>query len=401
MADLIDITLTPEQLEGTESVVSRWLKAPGDAVKQHEPVVEINTDKVTVEISAPASGVLREVLKKEQEPVQAGEIVARIERGASVEKTPSSDNASSPAPVSAELKSLTQDGAALSPAVRKLIEQHAIDPSHITGTGRGGRITHQDVMSFLETRTDSSPKETSDPRSRLSGKRVAHSAIRRSIAQHMVASLLHTAPHVTSVFEVDMSAVLRDRESRRAEFEKKGVKLTLTAYFIRAVVHAIQSVPEVNSRFHETELEIFEDCNIGVATAVTSGEQGLVVPVIRRAQALDLFETAKSLQDVTERARTHSLVPADVQGGTFTISNHGVSGSLFAAPIIINQPQSAILGIGKLEQRVSAILEHGTSQIVVRPKLYVTLTIDHRVLDGFQANTFLFSFVQKLENWPS
>ena len=217
--------------------------------------------------------------------------------------------------------------------------------------------------------------------------------MRKSIAQHMVQSA-QTAPHVTSVFEVDLSAVIAHRDTHRAEFQAKGVNLPYTAYFVRASVEALRAVPEVNSRWHDDALEIFEDQNIGVATALEAG--GLIVPVVHQAQKLDLFHTAQRLLDLTTRARSGKLDPKDVQGGTFTISNHGVSGSLLAAPIVINQPQSAILGIGRLERRV-VVTESG--QFEARPKLYVTLTIDHRVLDGFLANAFLARFVEVLQAW--
>jgi 2-oxoglutarate dehydrogenase E2 component (dihydrolipoamide succinyltransferase) len=208
----------------------------------------------------------------------------------------------------------------------------------------------------------------------------------------MVRSLA-TAPHVTTVFEADLTAVLAHRETSKSGFEQAGVRLTLTAYFVRATVEAIRAVPEANSRWHEDGLELWDDVNVGIATALGTG--GLIVPVLRKAQDLDLLATARGLQNLTERARTGSLDPKDVRDGTFTISNHGVSGSLVATPIIINQPQSAILGVGKLASR--PVVRDG--QIVARPMAYVTLTIDHRVLDGFAANTFLTRWVSTLEDW--
>lgn len=210
--------------------------------------------------------------------------------------------------------------------------------------------------------------------------------MRRSIADHMVKSVA-TAPHVTAVFEADVSAVIRHREAHQKAF-------TFTAYFVRASVAALQAVPEINSRWRDQGLELYDDCNIGIGTALPGG--GLIVPVLRQAQDLDLAETARRLEDLTTRARAGTLEPRDVQGGTFTISNHGVSGSLLAAPIVINQPQSAILGIGKLEQRVR-VAAGGSFE--ARPMLYVTLTIDHRALDGFQANAFLSRWVEVVEQW--
>jgi 2-oxoglutarate dehydrogenase E2 component (dihydrolipoamide succinyltransferase) len=213
----------------------------------------------------------------------------------------------------------------------------------------------------------------------------------------MVQSLLHTAPHVTTVFEADMTAVLGSRAGQRAEFAQRGVALTLTAYFVQAAVAAIRAVPEANSRWTETALEIYESIHIGVATAVEG--IGLLVPVLRDAQARDLFETAHGLEDLVTRARSGKLSPADLRGGTFTISNHGVSGSLLAAPIIINQPQSAILGIGKLEKRAVVVEEGDEQRIAVQPRCYVSLTLDHRVMDGHQANHFMQTFVQTLTEW--
>jgi len=229
-------------------------------------------------------------------------------------------------------------------------------------------------------------------------RRVPHSAVRKRIAEHMTRSLLHTAPHVTTVFEADMSAVLRHRAKHRDSYASDGIPLTLTAYFLQACVPAIRAVPEVNSRWTPAALEIFDSLHIGIATAL---ENELVVPVLRSVEALDLWETARQLNDLTQRAREHRLRPADVRGGTFTISNHGVSGSLLATPIVINQPQSAILGVGKLEKRVVIQdTQEREDRFVVQPRCYVTLTIDHRVLDGQRANRFLQSFVAHLAAWP-
>jgi 2-oxoglutarate dehydrogenase E2 component (dihydrolipoamide succinyltransferase) len=221
--------------------------------------------------------------------------------------------------------------------------------------------------------------------------------MRRRIAEHMVESLLRTAPHVTNVFEADLTAVLADRARRKPEFERSGTPLTLTAYFVAACVEALRAVPEANGRWTEDALLIPERIDIGVATAL--GDRGLVVPVIRDAGALSLEGIAAALAELVAKARDDRLAPADLKGGTFTISNHGVSGSLLAAPIVINQPQSAILGVGKLEKRAVVESKDGMDRVVVRPCCYVTLTIDHRVLDGFQANRFMEAFVSRLQAW--
>jgi 2-oxoglutarate dehydrogenase E2 component (dihydrolipoamide succinyltransferase) len=201
------------------------------------------------------------------------------------------------------------------------------------------------------------------------------------------------------VFEADMTAVLAHRQAHRDEFAKRAVPLTLTAYFLQATVDAIGVVPEANSRWTDSALEVFDSIHIGVATALEQQGGGLVVPVLRDVQSRDLFTTAQGLNDLVVRAREGRLTPADVRGGTFTISNHGVSGSLVATPIIINQPQSAILGVGKLEKRAVVVDEGGEERVAIRPRCYVTLTIDHRVMDGHQANRFLQTFVTRLTNW--
>ncbi len=361
MAEQTDIVLPTDHSEGTSNTVGKWFKAVGDRVSQNEPLLEITTDKVTVEIAAPVAGVLAEILKPEGEAVEPGDVVGKI--------APSVTLSAAKGPVS--------DGE-LSPAVRRLLQEHGLPASQIKGTGRGGRISVQDV----ETHLASTSRPAVQPTSRL----VPHSAMRKAIAEHMVRSVA-TAPHVTAVFEADLSAVIRHRETH-------GKAFTFTAYFVRASVAALQAVPEVNSRWHDQGLELHADCNVGIGTAVPSG--GLIVPVLHKAQELDLAETARRLEDLTTRARTGTLEPREVQGGTFTISNHGVSGSLLAAPIIINQPQSAILGIGKLEQRVRVT---AAGAFEARPMVYVTLTIDHRALDGFQANAFLTRWVEAIEQW--
>ena len=387
---MIDIVLPTDQSEGTSNTVGKWFKAVGDPVRQNEPLLEIITDKVTVEIAAPVSGVLAEILKPEGESVEPGDVVGRIGEGGDVtlREAPVLSTAKEKGPVPAGSPAASaptgpqRDStgeAELSPAVRRLLQEHGLDAGEIKGSGRGGRITVQDVESHLQ---GAGEPGSQGARSRL----VPHSAMRRSIADHMVKSVA-TAPHVTAVFEADLSAVIRHREAHQKAF-------TFTAYFVRASAAALQAVPEVNSRWQDKGLELHDDCNIGVATALPGG--GLIVPVLRQAQHLDLAETAGRLEDLTTRARAGSLEPRDVQGGTFTISNHGVSGSLLAAPIVINQPQSAILGIGKLEQRVRVAAGGGFE---ARPMLYVTLTIDHRALDGFQANAFLSRWVEVVEGW--
>jgi 2-oxoglutarate dehydrogenase E2 component (dihydrolipoamide succinyltransferase) len=411
MTATIEIRAPSEQTEGTRSQVQRWLKAVGDSVVENEPLIELETDKVTIEIPAPAGGVLAEILKQEQDEIAPGELLGRIEAGAesqaAAKAVPVQESAHAPAIDAVTSAALSAHAAALSggrnsPAVRRLLAEHKVHAADVRGTGAGGRITVDDVLDHVAKKQPSAAPSvreqpvTSQPAGQ--GRRVPHTSIRKRIAERMVDSLLHTAPHVTTIFEVDLSAVLAHRSKHRADFEQRGASLTLTAYFLAACVDAIREVPEANSRWLDDALEIYENVDIGVGTAVAG--KGLVVPVVRAVESLDLFGIAKCLSDLVARAREDKLTPADVRGGTFTISNHGVSGSLVATPIVINQPQSAILGVGKLEKRAVVVDDNGTDRIVVQPRCYVTLTLDHRVMDGHRANRFLEVLVARLESWP-
>ncbi len=407
MATPIEVRAPAEQTEGTRSQVLRWLKAVGEAVAEHEPLIEIETDKVTVEVASPGAGVLTEILKQEQDEISPGELLGRIAPAGApgtdlpAQRAPAAGTKPAPAAVA---NMPAPAGGQLSPAVRRLLAERGLEPAQVRGTGPAGRIMVEDV---LNAGTHGPAPATAVPASGAAAaaapdagvRRVPHTPVRRRIAEHMVQSLLHSAPHVTTVFEADLSAVLADRARRREEFARAGVPLTLTAYFVQATVAAIRAVPEANSRWTESALEIYAAMNIGIATAVEG--TGLVVPVLQGAEQRDLLQTARGLDELVRRAREGRLSPADVRGGTFTISNHGVSGSLLAAPIIINQPQAAILGIGKLERRAVVVGAPEAERIVVQPRCYVTLTLDHRVMDGHQANRFLEVFVGKLSTWQN
>ncbi|MGH8200175.1 MAG: dihydrolipoamide acetyltransferase family protein [Steroidobacteraceae bacterium] len=408
-AKSVEIRVPAGQEEGTRSQVLRWLKSVGETVAEHEPLIELETDKVTVEVASPGAGVLTEILKQEQEEVAPGELLGRI--GPAVAAAAPVDTAardtvilpviSNPAGVATAVQPRSTGAARqLSPAVKRLLAEHSLDAASVQGTGEGGRITVADVMQKVgspQPRADAADAqaESSSVADAVSH-RVPHSGVRKRIAARMVESLLHTAPHVTTVFEVDMGGVLAHRQRHREEFARQGVALTLTAYFAQAAVAAIREVPEANSRWTDAALEIYDTINLGIATAV---QGGLVVPVLHQAESLDLLATARRLEELVRRARDSALTPADVRGGTFTLSNHGVSGSLLATPIIIPQPQSAILGLGKLEKRALVIEENGRDAIVVRSCCYATLTIDHRVMDGSRANRFLQVFTERLAAW--
>lgn len=399
--DTIEVRLPADQVEGTRSQVQRWLKTVGERVAMHEPLVEIETDKVTIEVPAPAEGVLVEVAAAAGTDVAPGALLGRLAPAAGA----TAIAAAAAAPASAvRAPAATVGGAApgvnsrsLSPAVRRLLAEHGLEASAVPGSGAGGRITVDDVLAAAARPKAAAAKPAPVAESEAGQRRVAHTPMRRRIAEHMVQSLLRTAPHVTTVFQADLTAVLAHRAAHKAEFERRGAPLTLTAYFVAASADAIRAVPEAQARWTDDALLIPERIDIGVGTALEG--RGLVVPVIRDAGSLDLHGIAAALAGLVARARADRLEPADLRGGTFTISNHGVSGSLLAAPIVINQPQSAILGVGKLEKRAVAIARDGRDELAIRPCCYVTLTIDHRVLDGHQANRFMETLVRRLEGW--
>ncbi len=397
----VEIRVPSESFEGTRARLLRWLKPAGSSVVLGEPLIEVETDKVTVEIAAPASGILGEILKAEDAELSVGDLLGHIGAAAgAIAPAPVPPPAvASPARPAVDAASGPSAAGLLSPAVRRLLAQHRLRDTDIQGSGSGARITVDDILGHVAGRGAASAAPPTADAGLAPSERVPHSPIRRRTAERMVESLLRTAPHVTTVFEADLGAVLAHRERHRAAYAAAGVPLTLTAYFVAACIAAIRAVPEANSRWTEDALELFRQIDIGIATAVEG--RGLMVPVIRDVAALDLKAIAAKLNDLATRARTEKLTPADVRGGTFTISNHGVSGSLLAAPIIINQPQAAILGIGKLEKRAVVVDEGGAERIVVRPRCYVTLTLDHRVMDGHQANRFLAAWVGAIEAWSA
>jgi len=399
MSDLIDVVLPEDQVEGSRSQVQRWLKAVGEGVKRHEPLIEIETDKVTVEVSAPADGILAEIVAAEGTDVAPGAVLGRLRAGsAGVTTAPAPPpKPAARAPTGIASAATPGGGGRLSPAVRRLLTERGLRAEDVAGSGEGGRITVEDVLAAKPQDAAAAGVRAAAAPGEEGVRPIPHTPMRRRIAAHMVESLLRTAPHVTTVFQADMTAVLADRVRRKAEFERRGESLTLTAYFVAACVDAIRAVPEANARWTADAILVHERIDIGVGTALPG--RGLVVPVIRDCGRLDLARIATALAALVQKARDDALAPADLQGGTFTISNHGVSGSLVAAPIVINQPQSAILGIGKLEKRAVVVSEGGEDQVAIRPCCYVTLTIDHRVLDGHQANHFMQTLVNRLEAW--
>jgi len=396
---LVDVRV-PDEQEGTKAVVRAWLKQVGEEVAENDPLVELETDKVTQEVPSPRAGVLAEIVLHTDDEALPGALLARIETSSSpaqagaqaaapaaVAQVEAADAAPGPRPAPGN-----REGR-LSPSVRRACQQHGIDASRLEGTGRNGRVTREDVDRAVAraTTVGAGPPATAQPR-QFSAHDIPHDRMRRTIAENMVRAVAE-APHVTALFEADFSAVAAHKAAQAA----KGAKLSYTAYIVKAAAEAMAVAPAINGRWEADRIAISSTIDIGVGTAL--GEKGLVVPVVKDAGSLSLEQIGARLDDLTRRARDGKLDRADVSGGSFTVSNHGVSGSLLAAPIILHQGQAAILGVGKLQKRVVVREVGGQDAILIRPMAYVTLTIDHRVVDGHETNAWLTRFVEILENW--
>lgn len=364
-----------------EGTILNWLIKEGDIVLRDQPIVEISTDKVDTEIPSPASGRIKKILHAKGETVKVGTQIAVIEEeaGAAIAPGPT------PTPTvekKVEEKKAEERKEGYSPLVRRLAEEHGINLEEVVGTGEGGRVTKKDVMDFIEKRKVKAPPATLT-------ETIPLSIMRRTIAERMVTSK-RTSPHVTTVFEVDMSNAVSFRERMKDLFLKQeGVALTYLPIIIKATAQAIMDFSLLNSSLVGNNIVIKKEINIGIAVAI---EDGLIVPVIKEADKKDLAVLAKETYDLAERARGKRLVPEDVQGGTFTITNHGVFGSLFSTPII-SQPQIAILGVGAIEKRPVVIKD----AITIRSMVYFSLSFDHRVIDGAIADQFMKKIKTYLE----
>jgi len=423
-----------------EGTVTKWLKQKGESVQEMEALLEVTTDKVDTEIPSPASGMLLEILVPEGTTVQAGTVLAWIgEPGEEIPQgaVPIAQDLQTK-PESIPQRSEVESGLVMapsperqvdfiSPVVARMAKEHQIDLSQVKGSGQGGRITKKDLLAYLEARQKQEPAavaaqpiwetpadgdlfrptelvfgqplpEVTAPTQPLSGRLIPFTTMRKAIAEHMIASK-HTSAHVTTVMEADLSRVVAHRNAHLSEFAQQGAKLTYTAYFAAAAIAALKAHPLVNSSFTAEGLLIHPQINLGIAASV--GEEGLIVPVIKHADSLSLLGLARAINDLAQRARTRQLKPDEVRGGTFTITNHGVGGSLFATPII-NQPQCAILGVGVIQKRVVVIEdEFGNDALAIRPMVYLSLTFDHRILDGAAADAFLAKVVERLENFSA
>ena len=410
-----------------EGTISKWLVEEGTQVNEYDPLVEVNTDKVDTEIPSPTKGVLLKILVDEGAVVEVGTNLAWI--GSPGEAIPDADSVADfvisetkddfdevetiPEPKmqlevahsTAPTPGRDQKLGFISPVVAKIASEQNVDLTLVAGTGQNGRITKKDILAYINSRKKASAQEaipsvekiTERPTSLPAevpvrpGEVVSLTPVRRAIAEHMVQSK-HTSPHVTTIMEADLSQIVTHRESHKSAFASDGIKLTFTAYFVAASIAALEAFPIVNSSWSDEGIVIHKEKNIGLATSL--GEAGLIVPVIKNADTLSLLGIARSINDLADRARAKQLNPDEVQGGTFTITNHGISGSLFATPII-NQPQCGILGVGAIQKRVVAIGD----AIGIRPMVYLSLTFDHRILDGASADYFLAKVVESLENW--
>ena len=384
----------------TEVFIGTWLKEEGDTVSEDEPLVEVETDKATLEVPATASGVLSKILKNEGDSAEIGEIIAHIEAGAKgeekskkeEEKTPDTDKRE------AEAKGASSEGSsdAVMPAAQRLIDENKVDASQITGTGKDGRILKEDVQKFLDSDASKSggakaeaPKKSEAPQKAPPaapvGERqedaVPMSPLRRTIARRLVEAQ-QTAALLTTFNEIDMTNMMALRNEYKADFEKRyEVRLGFMSFFVKACIDALKLVPEINAEVRERDIIYKNYYDIAVAV---STPKGLVTPVIRNAERMSFAEIESTIGDFGKRAQSSKLSPDELTGGTFTISNGGVFGSLMSTPIV-NPPQSGVLGMHSIQQRPVAL----DGEVVIRPMMYVALTYDHRVVDGKGAVTFL------------
>jgi len=444
-----------------EGTITKWLVKEGDAVKRYDPLLEVSSDKVDTEVPSPTDGVILKRLVPEGVTVHAGTVIALIgEPGEAVEAEdapaaaqsaaePNQPAASTAAAAGAAGSASTQKALGfISPVVARLAAEHNIDLTQVKGTGVRGRIRKKDVLDYinrmkegkageplpewekpgtgdlfkpakteeyapLPTPPPAPPAHAAPPPSpppvapappppTMPGDEVAPlSRMRRLIAEHMVQSK-RTSPHVTTVFMVDMSRVVKHRYANKARFAQDGVKLTFTPYFVAATAQALKKHRYANSVWSEEGIVLRRAINIGMATAI---DDGLIVPVLKNADSYNLLGLARMVNDLAERARTGKLTPDEIQGATFTITNHGTAGSLFASPII-NQPNAGILGVGAIHKEPVVIsqghplLPDPADYIAIRPVVYLSFTFDHRILDGASADAFVAEVKDILENWP-
>ena len=430
----VDVVMPQMGVSVSEGTITKWLKREGEQVEADEPLLEISTDKIDTEIPSPASGTVTQILVQEGETVDVGTKLAQIggTAGASApapEPEPAAPAAAEPepAPAAAEaqpaaepeprvpVQQPTGNGKFVSPVVARIAAEHGIDPNEVPGTGRGGRVTKQDILAFVESGASTTaaapapaaphaaPTPARAPQAPAAQPQAGEevepvTAMRRGIAEHMRRSL-DTAAHVTSAIEVDMSKVVAAREVLKKEYQSSyGVNPTYLAFIARATVDTLKDFPYINGELRGDSIVTRKFVNLGIAVELAEGK-GLIVPVIRNAETMNLLGIAKAIADLATRSREKKLVPDDVAGGTFTITNPGGYGTFHGTPVI-NQPQSAILGTYALVKRPWVITdESGSDAIAIKPIMNITLTYDHRLVDGAYAGRFLRDLRARLESW--
>jgi len=384
----VKVPLLPESI--SDATVATWHKKPGDKVTRDENIVDLETDKVMLEVPAPADGILKEIIKDSGATVKAQEVIAIIEEGAA-EKTETKSETKSDAKKTETKQEKTETKSTgnkpLSPAARRAAAEHEVDVSDVKGTGKDGRVTKENILSNTAKKTSDSSQPALGERTE---KRVPMTRIRHRIAERLLEVTQNTAM-LTTFNEVNMAPVMDIRARYKEKFEKKyNVRLGFMSFFVRACVEALKRAPVVNASIDGNDIVYHGYFDIGVAV---STDRGLVVPVIRDADRLSMAEIELKITEAAEKARTGKLSLEEMQGGTFTITNGGVFGSLMATPII-NAPQCAILGMHKIQER--AVVEKG--QVVVRPMMYLALSYDHRLIDGKESVTFLVAIKELLED---
>jgi pyruvate dehydrogenase E2 component (dihydrolipoamide acetyltransferase) len=409
-----------------EGTITKWLKKAGDKVQRDEPLFEISTDKVDAEIPAPASGILQEIKVSEGNTVQVNTIVGIIgDANGAVAAAPAPTKSSTPvaapvapppakaeapAPPAAASRDADEDDSDVrsSPLVRKLARENNVDLAKLSGTGTGGRVTKQDVLDFVDRRSAapavaSAPPPAPAPTPRqapasavASGDLVPMSQMRKIIAQRMIESR-RTSAHVHCMFEVDMTRIVNLRNKLKNGFEQRhGARLTFMPFFVRAAIIALQQYPVVNSSLEGDAVRYHKHVNAGIAVAL---DWGLIVPVLKSADELNFLGLQRGITDLGERARTKKLMPTDVEGATFTITNPGQFGAVFGLPII-NQPNVAIMGVGGITKQPMVVTDKdGADSIAIRSVVHLTLGYDHRIIDGALADQFMVVVKKSLENW--
>ena len=386
----------------TEATIGEWLKKPGEAVALDEPIASLETDKVAVEVPSPVAGVMGQQIVAVGDTVNVGAVIATVEAGAAAAAAPApaaaapaaKAEAAAPAPAATG----SDDGVTtLSPAVRRLVLEHGVDPTKIQGSGKDGRLTKEDVLAAASAAPAATPAPAPVAAAPVASgapgrqeERVKMTRMRQTIAKRLKAAQ-DTAAMLTTFNDVDMSAVMATRDKYRESFEKKhGVRLGFMSFFTKAVALAAHDIPAVNARIEGDEIVYHDYLDVSVAV---SAPNGLVVPVVRNADSLSFADIEKAIADLGKRAKEGTLTMDDMTGGTFTISNGGVFGGLMSTPII-NPPQSAVLGLHRIEDR--PVVRNG--EIVIRPMMYLAMSYDHRLIDGREAVTFLKTIKEAIED---